>query len=211
MWGKVPSWFHARGDGLLDDVVDVTLFQQIVGVLVVRAEHTVGVILRREQRQQRVKVARRGALADHDVLAALELGERVAHIGALVVGVDAGGNVGVEVVAGKAGGVAVDLLVMRLRRNDLLEHLLVGIGDADVVHHLGKALDAVVLVEAVDGAVIKVRTALVERGGGHAARQHETHVERQVLGGLHADGEPSSFHLREHKDHPLYSASNEYQ
>ena len=40
------------------------------------------------------------------------------------------------------------------------------------------------LVEAVDGAVIKVRTALVERGGGHAARQHEAHVERQVLGGL---------------------------
>lgn len=139
---------HARGDSLLDDVVDVTLFQQIVGVLVVRAEHTVGVILRGEQRQQRVKVARRGALADHDVLAALELGERVAHVGALVVGVDASGNVGVEVVAGKAGSVAVDLLVVRLRRNDLLEHLLVGIGDADVVHHLGKSLDAVVLVEA---------------------------------------------------------------
>ena len=73
---------------------------------------------------------------------------------------------------------------MRLRRDDLLEHLLVGIGDADVVHHLGKALDAVVLVEAVDGAVVKVRAALVERGGGHAARQHEAHVERQVLGGL---------------------------
>ena len=101
-----------------------------------------------------------------------------------MVGVDAGGNVGVEVVAGKAGSVAVDLLVMRLRRDDLLEHLLVGIGDADVVHHLGKALDAVVLVEAVDGAVVKVRAALVERGGGHAARQHEAHVERQVLGGL---------------------------
>lgn len=66
---------------------------------------------------------------------------------------------------------AVDLLVMRLRRDDLLEYLLVGIGDADVVHHLGKALDAVVLVEAVDGAVIKVRAALVERGGGHAARR----------------------------------------
>ena len=175
---------HTRGDGLLDDVVDVALFQQIVGVLVVRAEHTVGVILRREQRQQRVKVARRGALADHDVLAALELGERIAHVGALVVGVDAGGNVGVEVVAGKAGSVAVDLLVMRLRRNDLLEHLLVGVGNADVVHHLGKALDAVVLVEAVDGAVVKVRAALVERGGGHAARQHEAHVERQVFGRL---------------------------
>ena len=99
------------------------LFQQIVGVLVVRAEHTVGVILRGEQRQQRVKVARCGALADHDVLAALELGERVAHVGALVVGVDTRRHIGVEVVALQVGGVAVDLLVVRLRGDDLRDDL----------------------------------------------------------------------------------------
>ena len=41
----------ARFDGTAHDVVDVALFEQVVRVLVVRAEHAVGVILRCEQRE----------------------------------------------------------------------------------------------------------------------------------------------------------------
>ena len=41
----------ARLDGTAHDVVDVALFEKIVRVLVVRAEHAVGVILRCEQRE----------------------------------------------------------------------------------------------------------------------------------------------------------------
>ena len=89
----------ARLDGTAHDVVDVSLFEQIVRVLVVRAEHAVGVVLRREQREQRVEVARGRALADHDVLSALELGDGVLDGAALVVGIDAGGDVGIQVVA----------------------------------------------------------------------------------------------------------------
>jgi hypothetical protein len=58
------------------------------------------------------------ALADHDVLSALELGDGILHGAALVVGIDAGGDVGVQVVARKAGGVAVDFFVVRLRGDD---------------------------------------------------------------------------------------------
>ena len=175
---------NARFDGPAHDVVDVALFEQVVRVLVVGAEHAVGVVLRREQREQRVEVAGRCALADHDVLSALELGERVFHGTALVVGVHARSDVGVQVVACEARGVAVDLLVVRLRGDDLFQHLLVGVRDADVVHHFGQALDAVVLVERVDRAVIEYRAGFVERRRGHAGGQHEAHVERQILRGL---------------------------
>ena len=150
-------------------------------MLVVRAEHAVGVILRCEQREQRVEVARGRALADHDVLSALELGDGILNGAALVVGIDAGGDVGVQVVARKAGGVAVDFFVVRLRGDDLFEHLLVGIRDADIVHHFGQTLDAVVLVERVDRAVIEHRAGFVERRCGHAGGEHEAHVNGQIF------------------------------
>ena len=174
----------ARLDGTAHDVVDVALFEQIVRVLVVRAEHAVGVILRCEQREQRVEVARGRALANHDVLSALELGDGILHGAALVVGIDAGGDVGVQVVARKAGGVAVDFFVVRLRGDDLFEHLLVGVRDADIVHHFGQTLDAVVLVERVDRAVVEHRAGFVERCRRHAGGQHEAHVYGKILGGL---------------------------
>ena len=171
----------ARLDGAAHDVVDVPLFKKVVRVLVVGAEHTVGVVLRREQRKERVKVARGRALANHDVLPAFELGEGVLHGAALVVGVHAGCDVGVQVVARKPRRVAVDLLVVRLCRDDLFQHLLIGIRHADVVHHLSKTLHAVVLVERVDRAVIEHRAGFVERRCGHAGGEHEAHVNGQIF------------------------------
>ena len=129
--------------------------------------------LSHEQRRERLEVAGGGALADHDKLAALELGNGVVELGALVVGVDARGDVGVEVVALEAGRVAVDLLVVRLRGDNFLHDLRVGVDRADEIHHLGQPLHARIVIEAVDGAVVEVRARLVERRGGHTARQHE--------------------------------------
>ena len=174
----------AQGDGLFDDVVDVTLFQQVVGVLVIGAEHTAFHILVAQQGDQRFQIAGCGALADHNELAALELCDGVVQVVALVVGVHAGGDVGVQVVAHQVGGVAVDLLVMRLAGHDLLHHLGIAVDGANEVHHLGQTLYTGMVIEAVDSPVVQVGAGLVQRRGRHAGGQHKAHVHGQVLGGL---------------------------
>ena len=114
---------HPAADGLPDVVVDVALLQQVAGVLVVAAEHAPVGVLGGQQGQQGLQIPGGGALPDHDELAPLQLGDGVGRVGALVVGVDPGGDVGVQVVAGEARGVAVDLLVVGLGGHDLLQHL----------------------------------------------------------------------------------------
>ena len=171
-------------DGLAADIVDVALLEQVVRMLVIGAEHAALGILRRQQRSQRLKVPRRRALADHDELSAAQLGQRVLDVGALVVGIDARSDVRVEILAGQARCVAVDLLVVRLRGDDLRDDLGVVVRDAVGVHHLGEALHARIVVERIDGAIIKIRAALVHRRRRDAGRQHEPHIDRQALGRL---------------------------
>ena len=79
---------------------------------------------------------------------------------------------------------AVDLLVVCLRGDDLRDDLGVVVRDAIGVHHLGEALHARIVVERIDGAIIKIRAALVHRRRRDAGRQHEPHVNRQSLGRL---------------------------
>ena len=171
-------------DRLAADVVDVALLKQVVRMFVIGAEHAALGVLRREQRGQRLKVPRRRALADHDELTAAQLGQRVLDVGALVVGIDARSDVRVEILAGQARRVAVDLLVVRLRGDDLRDDLGVVVRDAVGVHHLGEALHARIVVERIDGAIIKIRAALVHRRRRDAGRQHEPHIDRQALGHL---------------------------
>ena len=175
---------NAQRNGLFHDVVDMTLLQQVIGVLVVGAEHAAIHILAAQQGDKCLQIAGGGALADHDELAALQLGQSVIQIGALVVGVHAGGYVGVEVVAAEAGGVAIDLLVVRLRGDDLFHYLRVAVDGAHKVHHFGKTLYAGVVIEGVDGAVIQHGAGLIQGRGGHAGGQHEAHIHRQILRGL---------------------------
>ena len=175
---------HAQTDGLPDVEVDVALLQQVAGVLVVAAEHAPVRVLGGQQGQQGLQVVGGGALPDHDDLAPLQLGDGVVGVVALVVGIDPGGNIGVQVVAHKARGVAVDLFVVGLGGNDLLDDLAVRPNDAGVVHHLRQALDPGVVVEGVDGPVVQHGAALVHGGGGDAAGQHKAHIHRQALGGL---------------------------
>ena len=101
-----------------------------------------------------------------------------------MVGIHAGGDIGVQVVAGKARGVAVDLLVVGLGGHDLLHHLAVAVDDAHKVHHLRQALDPGMVIEGVDGPIVQIGSGLVQGRGRNAGGQHEPHVHRQVLGGL---------------------------
>ena len=174
----------AQRDGLLYDVVDVALFQQVVGVLVIGAEHAALHILVAQQGSQRLQIAGGGALADHDELAPLQLGDGIGQIVALVVGVDTRRHIGVEVVALQVGGVAVDLLVMGLTGHDLFHHLRVAVDGAHEIHHLRQPLYAGVVVEGVDGAVVQIGAGLIQRRGRYAGGQHEAHVHRQILRGL---------------------------
>ena len=174
----------AQCNGLLDDVVDMPLFQQVVGVLVVGAEHTPFHILVAQQGDQRLQIAGGSTLADHDKLSPLQLGDGVCQIVALMVGVDARRYVGVEVIALQVGGVAVDLLVVCLTGHDLLHHLRVAVDGAHKVHHLRQTLYPGMVVEGVDGAVVQIGAGLVQRRGGYAGGQHEAHIHRQILRGL---------------------------
>ena len=101
-----------------------------------------------------------------------------------MVGIHAGGDIGVQVVAGKARGVAVDLLVVGLGGHDLFHHLAVAVDDAHKVHHLRQTLDPGMVIEGVDGPIVQIGSGLVQGRGRNAGGQHEPHVHRQVLGGL---------------------------
>ena len=175
---------HPQADGPLDDVVDMALLQQVVGVLVVGAEHASLGVFVAQQGGKGVQVPGGSALPDHDKLPPLQLGDGVVQVVALVVGIDAGGDVGVQVVAHQIRRVAVDLLVVGLGGHDLLHRLVVPGDDAYEIHHLRQSLDPGVVIEGVDGPVVQGRAGLVQGRGRHTGGQHKPHVHRQALRGL---------------------------
>ena len=175
---------YPRANGAADNIIHVSPFQQVIGVLVVGAEHAVGVIFRREERQKRVQIPGGGSLPNHDILSAAQLRYGVLDPETLVVGVDPGGNVGVERVAGQFRGVAVNLLVVALGGHNLFEYLCVRADDAGEVHHLRETLHAVVGVKGINGAEVQRRPRLVQRRGGYTAREHDPHIHGQSLRGL---------------------------
>ena len=83
-------------NGLFADVVNVTLFQKIAGVLVIGAEHTPAKILWRfDQGHQCFQISGGGAFANHDELPQTELAHGILLIGTFVVGVNTCGDVGI--------------------------------------------------------------------------------------------------------------------
>ena len=98
-----------------------------------------------------------------------------------MVGVNARRDVGIEVFSEQARRVAVDLLVVRLRGDDLGDDLFIVVDDAVRVHHLGQALHSRIVIERVDRAVVKIRTGFVHRRGRHAGRKHEPHINGKPL------------------------------
>ena len=175
---------HAERQGTLHDIVDVSLLEKIVGMLIVGAEHAPLHVFIAQQGSEGVQVPRRRTLADHNELAPLELGDGIVQVMTLVVGVHTCGDVGVEVVAHQVGGVTVDLLVVGLARHDFFHYLLITVDGAHEVHHLCQTLYAGMIVEAVNGAVVEVGARLIHGGSRDAGGQHKAHIHRQVLRGL---------------------------
>ena len=103
---------------------------------------------------------------------------------ALVVGADAGGGVGLEVLAEDAGRVAVDV---RRRERELLQLVRVAGDDAGEVHHLGEADHAAAAQQALEVAPVEGPARRLERRRGHAGRGHEEDVERHLVAEV---GEP---------------------
>ena len=140
-----------------------------------------------DERGEGGQVMAAGALAQHHVHAAGDLVERLLDARVLMVSDDARGGIGVEVVAGRHGGVPVHLAGYGLRTDrDATAGLLVSAVDAGQVHHLAQAEDgAAVLVHEglhIGGGDLGARL-LVGQGrdaGGH----HELDVERRALGVL---------------------------
>ncbi len=175
---------RSQGDGALYDIVDMALFQQVAGVLVVGAEHAPVSIFVTQQGNQGVQVSGGGAFPDHDELAPLQLGQGVLEVVTLVVGVYPGGDIGVEIIAAEVRGVAVNLLVVGLGRHNFLHRLVVSGDNSHKIHHLRQALDPGMIVEGVQTAVVQHRAGLIQGGGRDAGGQHKPHVHRQVFRGL---------------------------
>jgi hypothetical protein len=161
--------------------------KESVGLAVVGAEGgQVGAVLDHVG-DQCLEVLARRALADeqpHPLLAAFV---RVLEPGGLVVGLGAGGQVGVERPAGHARAVPVHAPVPR--RGDAGEHLRVAADHAREVHDLGHSAGAVALDQLAHVAGVERRAGALERGGGHAARGVDAERERQRRGGLGQSGD----------------------
>ena len=98
-----------------------------------------------------------------------------------MVGVNARCNISIEVFSEQARRVAVDLLVVRLRSDDLGDDLFIVVDDAVRVHHLGQTLHSRIVIERVDRAVVKIRTRFVHRRCRNARGKHEPHVDGKPL------------------------------
>ena len=162
---------------LADDVVHVPPLEQVVGLAVVRAEQAVGGTVLEDQREQRLEVPRRRALADHDPHPQASLLQRLVVGRALVVAPDPGGEVRVQGVAGKPGRVPVD--VASVGGLHLGHRALVSGDDGGEVHHLreperGRFFGQ----EQGDVGRGHRRAARLERAGRDARRHHDEEIER---------------------------------
>ena len=114
--------------------VDVAL-HEVVGMFVVAAKHAG---LRRfvEQGPEFFEIFRRGSLADEDLLSEGELFPRLVDLKTLVVGLDSGRDIFLEILAAEAGGVSVDPFAVLLGNLDFFHDLGVAVDDPGEVHHL---------------------------------------------------------------------------
>ncbi|GAC1367145.1 MAG: hypothetical protein NVS3B25_28450 [Hymenobacter sp.] len=170
----------AQGHGPLHQLVDVAEHQR-VGVLVVGAEHEVGVVLGQEL-DEGIEVAGCRAFADEDFHAH---GQLVAGFGrreALVVGADAGAGVVGRVVLTQAGGVAVHGAAGGVGQGNFGHHVGVAVQHAGPVHHLGQVADFGVVEQAGNVGGCDFGPGRLERRGRHATWCPEAELEGRVPG-----------------------------
>ena len=154
---------------------------QPVGMEVVAREHAhVGALV--DQAREGVEVSRGRSLTDEDPHAEAELFPCLDEAHALVVGGDAGGDVGLERGAAESGRVAIHRLAAGRGRGDLREHVGIARDDARVVHHLGERADGGPVEQSGHVRGADRRPGPVEPRGGHARRCAEVERERGAAG-----------------------------
>lgn len=170
------------GDGDPQHLVEVALLGQRGRLAVVGAEHAALRPVAPDHGQQVAQVPRVGRLAEHHPHAQPALLQRLLQRGRLVVGADAGGDVGVEGVAGEAGRVAVDVL----GEPGLELAQLGGVAgdDGGEVHHLGHAQRPPAPEQALQVAPPQPAARRLVGGGGHAGGGHDEDVEVDGIGGV---------------------------
>ena len=182
----MPHGVHARGLEHVEEVttpgqcpphepVDVARGEQ-VGVEVVAAEHA-AIGMRVDERSEGLEIAGGRTLADQDPHSQPELLQRLVECHALVIGRDAGNDVGSERPAGKPGGVPVDRLAAGLGRRELREHVRVARHHARIVHHLREIADVGAVEQGGHARGVECRAGMIERRGRHARRGTEAEVK----------------------------------
>ena len=169
-------------DGHAAHLVDVPVAEQEVGLAVVGAEGAVLGPVLADQRQQVAQVARVRRLAQQHPHAAAALLQRLVERRRLVVGADAGGDVGVQRPADHAGRVAVGM--RGAGHAQPRQHVGRAGDDAGEVHHLGHAERPRVAQDRLHVGRLERAHGRLEVARRHARRRHHEHVERQALGRL---------------------------
>ncbi len=135
---------------------------------------------RRDEREEVVEVLRRRSLADPDRHAAPHLLGRLVATEALVVGADAGADVGVEVEACEERGVAVDREPTGDGVLDLGADAGVAEEEAGDVHHLGEAEDVLPPVEGGEVVGTERRSGRLEVRRRDARGEHDVDLDGEV-------------------------------
>ena len=123
----------AVGDGAGAELVDVA-FHEVIGMFVVAAEHA-GFRRFVEQGPELLEIFCRRAFADEDFLSERKFFPGFVDLEALVVGLDACGDVFLEILAAEDGGVSVDPFAVLLGDLDFLHDLGITMDDPGKVHH----------------------------------------------------------------------------
>ena len=178
-----PDGVHALPHGDAQRVVDMPVRADVRGVAVVRAEEEAPQVGSRDGAAVLGDVTRRRPLAQVDVQAFGGLFLRLRRAGALVVGGDARGDVGVQALPLRAGGVAVDDLAEGAGRGDLLHGFGVLADHPGEVHELAETEEGVLAQQLRRLRRGEGGAARFKGGGGHAGREHEMHFERGIGSG----------------------------
>ena len=169
-------------DSLAHHPVDVPVLGDVLRIAVVGAERDPVRAELLHERQQRLQVARHRRLADQQPHAVAQTLASFVRRERLVVRANAGGCVGVQLLAEHARCMSVDLDAFREPK--LVQLTLVGVDDTGEVHHLGEAEHSSPSKQTLEVAALQGSTRRLELRGGDAGRRHEVEVERQALAGV---------------------------
>ncbi len=149
-----------------------------MGQSVVGDEADAVAIARIDQRHERLEIAGHGPLAHHQEHPGPKLLQALVVTGRLVVGDDAGSEVGLQFAPGEGGSVPLSGLAPALGQQHLREVLLVALDHRWEAHHLGHPHHPLILEQGGDLVQTQGRSGGLHRGRWHGAGRGHEHVER---------------------------------